>query len=69
MYKVAYTNAFKKDVKKLRKRGRNLAKFETVLRLLSEGRQLPESYRDHALTGNWAGYRELHIEPDWLLMY
>lgn len=43
--------------------------LETVVELLLDGQTLPEKYRDHQLTGNWKGYRECHIEPDWLLVY
>ena len=43
--------------------------LETVVELLLDGQTLPEKYRDHQLTGNWKGYREFHIEPDWLLVY
>lgn len=43
--------------------------LETVVELLLDGQTLPEKYKDHQLTGNWKGYRECHIEPDWLLVY
>ena len=43
--------------------------LETVVELLLDGQTLLEKYRDHQLTGNWKGYRECHIEPDWLLVY
>lgn len=69
MYKVIFTSQFKKDVKKARKRGADLRKFEEVLEILVSGSSLEAKYRDHALSGNWVGFRELHIAPDWLLIY
>lgn len=67
--KVTQTTQFKKDVKKLRKRGKDLGKLTNVLELLVSGADLPDRLRDHSLTGNWAGWRDCHIEPDWLLIY
>lgn len=46
-----------------------MALLDEVIEILLEGRQLPEKNKDHALTGNWKGYRECHVEPDWLLVY
>ena len=51
------------------KRGCKREQMETVLSLLSNKQSLPPKYRDHALTGNYAGTRECHISPDWLLIY
>ena len=51
------------------KRGKDMSKLRQVLLLLLNGETLPERYRDHPLRGNWTGYRDLHIEPDWLLIY
>ncbi len=69
MYKIVYTNRMKKDVKLMKKRGKDLNKLVNVLFLLSTGNPLPIQYRDHQLTGNLHDFRECHIEPDWLLMY
>jgi mRNA interferase YafQ len=63
------TSQFKKDVKLARKRGKDLEKLTTVLDLLIDGDELPSQYRDHPLRGNFAGSRDCHIEPDWLLIY
>ena len=63
------TSRFKKDYRRMMKRGCDPALFEYVLGELVNERQLPEKYRDHALTGNYAGHRECHIQPDWLLVY
>ena len=67
--KVTQTTQFKKDVKKLRKRGKDLGKLTGVVELLVSGADLPDRLRDHALAGNWMGWRDCHIEPDWLLIY
>lgn len=60
---------FKKDVKRARKRGKDLGKLKALLSLLIHQTELPASYQDHPLRGNWKGYRDAHIEPDWLLLY
>jgi mRNA interferase YafQ len=51
------------------KRGKDMKRFEAVVDSLSSGKSLPPKNRDHALTGNWRGYRDCHIEPDWVLIY
>ena len=68
-YKLTTTRAFKKDLKRIRKRGYNLKLMGLVISDLLKGIPLDEKYKDHALTGNWTGYRECHILPDWLLIY
>ena len=57
---------FERDVKRAKKRGKDMEKLKTALSLLIEGEPLPERYRDHPLKGEWTGFRDLHIEPDWL---
>ena len=69
MQKVKMTSRFKKDWKKIIKRGYDVKKFEKVLSLLINEQPLDEKYRDHKLIGNYEGCRECHIEPDWLLIY
>lgn len=69
MYKIFYTNRMKRDVKLMKRRGKDLNRLIRVLSLLAEGNPLPVQYRDHPLTGNLQDFRECHIEPDWLLMY
>ena len=66
---IYQTKAFKRDIRKMVKRAKNLEKLYTVIELLAEGVRLPTKYRDHNLTGNWQGCRECHVEPDWLLIY
>lgn len=63
------TSQFKKDVKRADKRGKDLAKLREVLDRLIEGNPLPPEYKDHPLRGDFAGSRDCHIEPDWLLIY
>lgn len=69
MLTLITTSQFRKDLKKLKKRGANLKKLELVLEQLLAGQVLDNKYRDHALIGNYKGFRECHIEPDWLLIY
>lgn len=60
---------FRRDVKRAERRGKDLGKLRELLSLLLAGNELPASYKDHPLKGAWKGYRDAHIEPDWLLMY
>ena len=66
---VAQTKQFKKDVKRMRKRGKDLEKVKAVIDLLVDEEPLPPKNRDHKLGGNWIGRRDCHIEPDWILIY
>jgi len=68
-YTVKPTGRFKKDFKVIKKRGYKLELLAEVIDLLANGKSLPEKNKDHALSGNWADFRECHIEPDWLLVY
>lgn len=68
-YQLVTTSAFKRDYKKLLKRQYDMALLNEIVELLQDGKTLPEKNKDHALTGNWKGYRECHITPDWLLVY
>ena len=69
MLKPRYSAQFKKDFKAVVKRGYKIPLLEEVIRLLCAEQPLPKKNRDHALTGNYAGFRECHIQPDWLLIY
>ena len=60
---------FKKDVRRLQRQRKDLAKLRRVVEALLHGRDLPSELRDHKLQGQWRGRRECHIEPDWLLIY
>ncbi len=68
-YLVKYTTQFKKDYKLAMRRGFNIELLDDMIRKLASGEILEEKYKDHALTGKWTGYRECHIQPDWLLVY
>ena len=69
MLSVEFTKKMKRDVKRMRKRGKDLAKLETALLLLSTQKPMPPVYCDHQLKGNLSDFRECHIETDWLLIY
>ena len=60
---------FKKDVKAVKKRGKDLSKLKYIVMELINERTLDPLYKDHPLVGNYKGDRECHIEPDWLLIY
>jgi mRNA interferase YafQ len=64
-----YSGQFKRDVKQSQKRGKDMDKLKVLLSLLIEGEPLPAIYLDHPLKGGWRGFRDAHIEPDWLLIY
>jgi len=65
----AFTNQFERDMKLCLKRGKDSTKIKAVMFDLIVENPLPPKNKDHALTGNWKGYRECHIEPNWLLIY
>lgn len=69
MLDLYFTNRFKKDYRQMLKRGCKPALLENVVELLRQRKPLPEKNRDHELIGDYAGYRECHITPDWLLIY
>ncbi len=69
IYQIRWTNQYKKDVKLAKKRNYNISELLEVVKKLSFGLPLEEKYKDHALEGNWKNHRELHIRPDWLLIY
>lgn len=69
MLTLITTTQFKKDLKRIRKRGLDLNSLKFVLDTLQKQEALPLKYRDHALVGDYRGFRECHIEPDWLLIY
>lgn len=69
MLRFATTKLFDKDLDLMEKRGKDLAKLEKVIQSLVSEEKPPRNLHDHQLRGNWNGHRELHIEPDWLLIY
>ena len=64
-----FTKSFNRDVKRCRKRGKDMDKLQIILDRLIEECPLPDKNREHSLQGNWAGHLECHIESDWLLIY
>jgi len=69
MLRITFTSKMKQDVKRVKKRGKDLRKLEVVLGILAAQNPLPECYRDHQLAVDLKDFRECHIEPDWLLIY
>lgn len=69
MYKVKFTTAYKKGYKLMKKRGLDLSLLDEVVEILRQGKPLAEKYKDHELKGDYAGFHECHIKPDWLLIY
>ena len=69
MLEIVPSNRFRKDLKLLRRRGCDMALLEEVIDRLAAGETLAPKYRDHQLTGDYGGFRECHIAPDWLLVY
>ena len=69
MLTIKYETTFKKDFKRVVKRGYNIKLMETVIELLANEQPLPQKYKDHSLSGGYSDCRECHITPDWLLIY
>ena len=69
MMELKTTGRFRKDYKRCKKRGLDMSLLQEVIDTLLSGRSLEEKHHDHALVGRYAGYRECHILPDWLLIY
>ncbi|MGH9782741.1 MAG: type II toxin-antitoxin system YafQ family toxin, partial [Terriglobia bacterium] len=63
------TTAFERDLRRIRKQGKNLDKLEMIVNLLQAQEQLPSRCYPHPLRGNWSGHWDCHVEPDWLLLY
>ena len=66
---IVWTTKFKKDYKLAVKRNLDISLLDDIIRTLSRGETLPEKNRDHELADDWVGYRECHIQPNWLLIY
>lgn len=69
MLQVEFTTKFKRDLKLADKRKKNLHSLNKIMKQIEHEEPLSPKLRDHNLSNNWKGYRELHIEPDWLLIY
>ena len=66
---IVWTSKFKRDYKTILKRNLDINLLDEVIRILANGDALSSQYNDHSLSGNWKGFRECHIAPDWLLIY
>ena len=69
VYKLVLSNSFKKDYKAIKKQGKDISLLDKINPILLSGKKLPAKYKDHEQKGKWKGFRELHIQPDWLLIY
>ena len=72
MREYEYSNKFKKDIKKAQKQTspkRDMEELKKVMNMLAEDKQLPPEKKNHSLSGGWIGYRECHVQPDFLLIY
>ena len=69
MLKVEFTTQFKRDLKLAKKRKKDLIVLQQIMKKIEYEENLSYKLKDHRLTGNWEAHRELHIEPDWLLIY
>ena len=66
---VKFSNRFKNDLKLAKKQNKNIDKLFFIIEKLANLEKLDDKYRDHSLVGKYKGFRECHIEPDWLLIY
>jgi mRNA interferase YafQ len=69
MLTFASTSQYRRERKLAQKRGRDISLLNNIINTLLEEKPLDPKYRDHPLTGNYAGFRECHVQPDWLLIY
>ena len=69
MLDIRYSSQFKKDIRRIKRQGKDLEKLREAISLLVKGEALPAHYLDHSLRGQWNKYREIHIDNDWLLIY
>ncbi len=69
MRTASYTGQFRRDVKRMQKRGKDMDRLRHIVSLLLAGHPLPRVLGDHPLKGEWKPSRDLHIEPDWVLIY
>lgn len=69
MLNIVPSNQFKKDLKLAKKRGFKIEELITVIDILAKQQPLDAKYKDHYLTGDFQGFKECHIKPDWLLIY
>ena len=66
---IKTSSKFRKELKKIANRTSVISEVNKVIGLLASGQPIPKDYKDHALTGNWAGFRDLHVAWDVVLIY
>jgi mRNA interferase YafQ len=69
MKPIFQTSLFKRDLKRIKKRGKDFSKLKEIVKAIANHEVLKDRHRDHALSGEWSGSRDCHIEPDWILIY
>ena len=69
MLQLLFTKRFEKQRELAKRRGKSMEELTEVVKLLRAGKPLPVKYRNHRLKGDYVGYWECHITPDWLLIY
>jgi mRNA interferase YafQ len=69
MLRTRQASQFKQEYDLMKRRGKDMEKIKNIIQMLVEGIPLPQNCRDHALKGELSGYRDCHIEPDWVLIY
>ena len=69
MGQAEFSTRFERDLRRAERRGKDITKLKRLIALLMSGLPLPPGYGDHQLKGNWVGYRDAHIEPDWIVIY
>ena len=69
MKKLSQTKQFAKDVKRMKRQGKDLEKLKAAVTMLAQGNTLAPQHRDHPLIGPWKGSRDCHLEPNWVLIY
>ena len=68
-YDIVPTSKYRKERSRMIKRGADLSLLDEAIRILADGKKLPAKYKDHKLSGNFNGFRECHLQSDWLLIY
>ena len=68
-YDVIKMKQFKKSLKRMLRRGKDIDNINDVISKLANGEVLPPKYKDHPLHGDLEGFRDCHIENDWVLLY
>jgi mRNA interferase YafQ len=69
MLVIRESTAFRRDVRRRSRRGADLSRLDEIIGLLAAGKLLEPRHRDHPLAGEWRGFRDCHVQPDWVLIY